>query len=120
MSLAWEPSAQDLNAFITVVALLVGFAQVVFMFNLFWSLKHGKFAGKNPWKAASLEWQTDEVPPGHGNFGEKLPVVYRWAYDYGVPGAPDDFIPQNVPSNAVAENHGEAPSAAGSEEAPQT
>jgi hypothetical protein len=24
-------------------------------------------------------------------------VVYRWAYDYSVPGAADDFIPQNQP-----------------------
>jgi len=22
-------------------------------------------------------------------------VVYRWAYDYSVPGAKEDFIPQN-------------------------
>jgi len=113
-------SAQDLNAFVTVTALIVGFAQMVFLFNLFRSLRHGKVAGRNPWKAASLEWQTDDVPPGHGNFGEHLPVVYRWAYDYSVPGAPDDFIPQNVPSNAVAENHAEAPSAADGIEAPRT
>ncbi len=26
----------------------------------------------------------------------KLPVVYRWAYDYSVPGAKQDFIPQNA------------------------
>jgi cytochrome c oxidase subunit I len=26
-----------------------------------------------------------------------LPVVYRWAYDYSVPGAAEDFIPQNQP-----------------------
>jgi cytochrome c oxidase subunit 1 len=97
-------SAQDLNAFVTVVALIVGFAQIVFLFNLFWSLKHGKVAEKNPWKAASLEWQTDGVPPGHGNFGAELPVVYRWAYDYGVPGAPDDFIAQNDPGTGVTRN----------------
>jgi cytochrome c oxidase subunit 1 len=24
-------------------------------------------------------------------------VVYRWAYDYSVPGAAADFIPQTVP-----------------------
>ena len=60
-------------------------------------MKNGKLAGKNPWKAASLEWQTPEVPPGHGNFGKELPVVYRWAYDYCVPGAADDFIAQDVP-----------------------
>jgi len=97
-------SAQDLNAFVTVVALIVGFAQMVFLFNLFWSLKNGKDAGQNPWKAASLEWQCDRVPPGHGNFGAELPVVYRWAYDYGVPGAPDDFIAQNDPGTGDIEH----------------
>ena len=38
-----------------------------------------------------------ETPPAHGNFGKELPVVYRWAYDYSVPGAKEDFIPQNDP-----------------------
>ena len=33
----------------------------------------------------------------HGNWGPKLPVVYRWAYDYSVPGEAQDFIPQNEP-----------------------
>jgi cytochrome c oxidase subunit 1 len=28
-------------------------------------------------------------------------VVYRWAYDYSVPGVDQDFIPQNVPPGAV-------------------
>jgi len=28
-----------------------------------------------------------------------LPEVHRWAYDYSVPGYPDDFIPQNVPAD---------------------
>ena len=37
------------------------------------------------------------TPPKHGNFGPTLPVVYRWAYDYSVPGAAEDFIPQNQP-----------------------
>ncbi|MER3502223.1 MAG: hypothetical protein C4295_12305 [Candidatus Fervidibacterota bacterium] len=34
---------------------------------------------------------------GDGNWGEKEPVVYRWAYDYSLPGAPTDFIPQTKP-----------------------
>jgi cytochrome c oxidase subunit 1 len=94
-------SAQSLNAFITVVALIVGFAQLVFFFNLAWSAYKGKHAGRNPWKAGSLEWQTTEIPPGHGNFGETLPVVYRWAYAYGVPGVSEDFVPQNLPPDRV-------------------
>jgi cytochrome c oxidase subunit 1 len=95
-------SAQTLNAFITIMALIVGFAQLVFLFNLVWSLFKGKESGGNPWKANSLEWQTPETPPPHGNWGKDQPVVYRWPYDYSVPGAKDDFIPQNVPAGALS------------------
>ena len=95
------PSAQWVNAAITISALFVAAAQMVFLFNLIWSLKHGKAAGSNPWRATSLEWQTPDTPPKHGNWGAKLPVVYRWAYDYSVPGAKEDFIPQNQPPDAL-------------------
>ncbi|MHC8385941.1 cytochrome c oxidase subunit I [Pseudomonas sp. LB3P14] len=89
-------SAQDLNAFITVVALAVGVSQLLFLFNLAWSTFKGKPAGSNPWGAASLEWQTPNTPPIHGNWGAKLPVVHRWAYDYSVPGIEQDFVAQTV------------------------
>jgi cytochrome c oxidase subunit 1 len=92
------PSAHTLNAFITIVALIVGAVQLVFVFNLFWSLRYGRSSGGNPWRATTLEWQTPETPPPHGNWGKELPVVYRWAYDYSVPGAQEDFLPQNQPS----------------------
>ncbi|MCC2687226.1 MAG: ctaD [Rhizobiaceae bacterium] len=95
-------SAHSLNAFISIMAFIVGFAQLVFLFNLIWSIRHGKDAGPNPWRATSLEWQTAETPPTHGNFGKELPVVYRWAYDYSVPGAKEDFIPQNEPGTYPA------------------
>ncbi len=94
-------SAHTLNAFITIVVLIVGAAQLVFLFNLVWSLFKGKPSGPNPWNATTLEWQTPETPPGHGNWGKELPVVYRWPYDYSVPGASADFIPQNVPASAA-------------------
>ncbi|MGK9233635.1 cytochrome c oxidase subunit I [Inquilinus limosus] len=90
-------SAHDLNVFITVAALIVGAAQLLFLFNLIWSLRRGREAGGNPWRATTLEWQTPTTPPPHGNWGRELPVVYRWAYDYNVPGAAQDFLPQNMP-----------------------
>ena len=40
------------------MAFIVGFAQLVFLFNLIWSIRHGKEAGGNPWRATTLEWQT--------------------------------------------------------------
>src|SRR5688572_19717002 len=97
------PSAHDLNIFITAAALTVGAAQLLFLFNLIWSVRHGRDAGGNPWRATTLEWQTPTTPPPHGNWGRELPVVYRWAYDYSVPGAAQDFLPQNQPG---AVHHG--------------
>jgi cytochrome c oxidase subunit I len=94
------PSAHALNTFISVVALCVAVTQLVFVFNLVWSAFRGKRADGNPWRAASLEWQTPDTPPGHGNWGPQLPVAYRWAYAYSVPGAPEDFIAQNAPPDA--------------------
>ena len=96
-------STNYLNQFITVVALIVGFSQLVFLYNLITSAKFGKKAGKNPWNACSLEWRTPDVPPGHGNFGKELPIVYRWAYDFSVPGAKEDYIPQDIGPSQVPE-----------------
>ncbi len=94
-------SAFTLNQSITISALIVGAAQLIFLYNVIVSLKKGKDAGPNPWQATTLEWQTPDTPPKHGNWGPELPVVHRWAYDYSVPGYHDDFIPQNVPADAV-------------------
>ena len=91
-------SVQTLNAFISIMGFIVGAAQVLFAYNIIRSLSKGKPSGGNPWKACSLEWQTPQTPPAHGNWGDKLPVVYRWPYDFSVPGAEQDFIPQNVPA----------------------
>lgn len=90
-------SAQALNANITLAAIFVAIAQILFFVNIFWSLRNGEKAPGNPWGATSLEWQTPDTPPKHGNWGDELPTVYRWAYDYSVPGHKQDFIPQNEP-----------------------
>src|SRR6186713_263760 len=89
-------SAHLLNAWISLAAFVVGAVQMVFLYNLVASYFRGKPAGGNPWHATTLEWQTADTPPKHGNFGKELPAVYRWAYDYGVPGLKTDYIPQNV------------------------
>ena len=92
-------SAQVMNAGISIAAIIVASTQLVFLYNLAVSTTRGKPAGDNPWGATTLEWQTATTPPSHGNFGKELPLVYRWAYDYSVPGAKEDFIPQNVPAS---------------------
>jgi cytochrome c oxidase subunit 1 len=90
-------SALALNTQISTAALFVAVVQILFFVNIIWSLFKGPKADGNPWGATTLEWQTKETPPIHGNWGPELPGVYRWAYDYSVPGAEKDFIPQNVP-----------------------
>jgi cytochrome c oxidase subunit 1 len=70
--------------------------QLPFIWNLFASLKFGRVADANPWHATTLEWAAAPTPPlAHGNF-ETVPAVYRAAYEYSVPGAADDFLPQNI------------------------
>ena len=81
---------------ISIAAICVAFAQLFFLYNLVVSYFRGKPASDNPWEATTLEWQTSKTPPEHGNFGPDLPLVYRWAYDYSLPGATQDYIPQNV------------------------
>ncbi len=88
-------SAKDLNAMISVMAIFVALVQLIFLFDLVWSLFKGEKSGDNPWEATTLEWQTETTPPGHGNWGKELPVCHRWAYDYSVPGYQQDFLPQN-------------------------
>jgi cytochrome c oxidase subunit 1 len=95
-------SAQAMNVGITYAALFVAAAQILFFVNMFMSLR-GKKSEPNPWGATTLEWLTPDHPPKHGNWGPELPVVYRWAYDYSVPGAAEDFIPQNQPAVPGAE-----------------
>ncbi|MDE0753369.1 MAG: cbb3-type cytochrome c oxidase subunit I [Woeseiaceae bacterium] len=101
-------SAVTLNASMTISALIIAATQVIFLYNIFVSLKKGEIADGNPWKATSLEWLTPDTPPKHGNWGHELPVVHRWAYDYAVPGAEDDYTPQTVPASevSVGRDHG--------------
>jgi cytochrome c oxidase subunit I len=86
----------DINIIISVFAILGGLAQVIFIFNFFYSALRGRRAPQNPWRSNTLEW-TAPVKHMHGNWPGEIPHVYRWAYDYSKPGADEDFIPQTVP-----------------------
>lgn len=84
-----------MNMFISVVAIIVVFAQLIFVANFVYSIYKGRKQTKlNPYGAATLEWTTP-INPGHGNWPGDLPVVHRWAYDYGKDGK--DHIPQTEP-----------------------
>jgi cytochrome c oxidase subunit 1 len=87
----------DQNKLITHAAFGLMLAQLPFIINFFWSLKRGrKVTSDNPWEATTLDWQTP-TPPPHGNFTEEQKVV-RGPYEYSVPGAAKDFLPQSEPA----------------------
>jgi cytochrome c oxidase subunit 1 len=85
----------SLNRFISTVAMAVFAAQILFLFNFFYSIWKGrKMTVQNPWEANTLEWTTPVRPP-HGNWPEEIPEVHRWPYDYGKEGK--EFISQTSP-----------------------
>lgn len=86
----------DINEIVTVFAIIGALAQLIFLFNFFYSMFRGEKAPQNPWNSNTLEWTTP-MANIHGNWPGALPVVHRWAYDYSKPGAEHDFIPQTVP-----------------------
>ncbi len=104
---AWE-SFKDygsLNQFISVVVIVVFFAQLIFVFNFFASIWKGrKVTTMNPWGATTLEWTTP-IRPEHGNWEGPIPEVHRWAYDYRDDGNGNDFIPQTEPLKPGEEAH---------------
>lgn len=90
----------DLNAFITIAAFITFAGQFIFLYNFFYSISFGKKAPVNPWRSNTLEWT---LRPEAGNWPSPLPVVYRWPYDYSLPGAREDYIPQNVSDKELKE-----------------
>ncbi|MBC7627506.1 cbb3-type cytochrome c oxidase subunit I [Ferruginibacter sp.] len=81
-----------LNQFISFISIIVFAAQLLFVFNFFYSIFKGrKVTSENPWGSNTLEWTTP-IRPGHGNWVGEIPEVHRGAYDYGKDGR--DFIPQ--------------------------
>jgi len=78
---------------------------LLFVINFFYSIFKGKeMTERNPYGANTLEWTTP-IKAGHGNWPGKIPVVHRWAYDYGKDGK--EFIPQYEPmgEDEVAGDH---------------
>jgi len=84
---------QGWSMMIGIAAAVLFVGQLPFLWNFFWSLKHGEIAGENPWNATTLEWACPSPPP-HGNFA-KEPEVFRGPYEYSVPGHKTDYWPQD-------------------------
>ncbi len=61
------------NLIVSVGAFVFAAGILLFLVNVFLSLRHGKRAGDNPWDAPSLEWSTSSPPPPY-NFAV-IPIV---------------------------------------------
>jgi len=94
-----DPMVPSMQAMITYAAFMAVLAQLIFIFNFFWSMFKGALAGDNPWNGTSLEWSIPSPPP-FDNFAGKHPVVNHDPYEYSVPGAAKDYIMQTDPPEA--------------------
>lgn len=106
----YDPNVYDflkglggINEVVTIGAIALGFSQLILVGNVLWSMKWGKKAPRNPWKANTLEWAAPEHP-GHGNFDMDI-TVYRGPYEFGVEGRADDYWPQWEKGASVTVHH---------------
>jgi len=76
----YPPEFQVLNVMSTAGASILAVGYLLPLTYLIWSLRYGAVAGRNPWGARGLEWQTPSPPPT-GNF-ERTPIVTDGAYAY--------------------------------------
>ena len=81
------------NEFMSISAFCLGLSQIPFIVNIFMSLFTGVKSDRNPWKSTTIEWAAPSPPLAHVNFDSEI-TVHRTAYEYSVPGAKEDFIPQ--------------------------
>jgi cytochrome c oxidase subunit I len=96
-----------LQKFITVAAIVTIFGQIIFLVNLFWSMRRGPAATANPWECTTLEWTLPSPAPAE-DFGEKRPLVNHGPYEYNVSsvsgvsnvsGAEKGFTMQDAPAS---------------------
>ena len=93
-----------LTQFISICAIVVFTAQILFVVNFFYSIFKGRKVDVertedghtygNPWDGTTLEW-TAPIERIHGNWPGEIPSVHRWPYDYSVNDKP--YISQDTP-----------------------
>ena len=88
----YPPEFQILNVLSTAGATVLAVGYLLPMVYFLWSMRYGKPAPDNPWRAAGLEWKTSSPPPTY-NFDE-TPIVDFEAYDY-------EHIPESEPEVTV-------------------
>ena len=95
------------NMIISISSFILGFASLIFLYNMIVSWRSGPKAGSNPWNSLTIEWQVSSPPPIF-NF-DSIPAVVGGPYEYGVPGAVhaimNDAKPVAVAAGAGSEDN---------------
>jgi cytochrome c oxidase subunit I len=78
---------RSINTVISISAFILGISTFIILVNMVVSLRNGKIAGANPWRALTLEWATTSPPPVTNFVGD--PVPFPDPYGYGTEGAVD-------------------------------
>lgn len=76
----YAPEFAQLNLTISMGAFLLGFAQLLLVYNIYRAFSEGKEVADNPWGARTLEWLTTSPPPHH-NFDVPLTIDHD-PYDF--------------------------------------
>jgi len=77
---AYPPEFQFYNVLSSAGASILAVGYILPLVYLLLSLRYGKKAGKNPYRATGLEWTTTSPPPEH-NF-HSIPVITHEPYAY--------------------------------------
>ena len=80
VSAALRDEFTTLHMWSTYGSYILGVGLFIALFTLLHGMVKGKAAGRNPWRAGTLEWQTDSPPDAH-NFHDD-PVVTNGPYEY--------------------------------------
>jgi cytochrome c oxidase subunit I len=91
-----------LNQFITWAAIFLATAQLVFLFNLFRSLRKGQLATSNPWQATTLEWNPamNHFTPSPASDTPAI-TVHRAPCHYQSTELGETFLPQWMPDTVT-------------------
>jgi len=82
-----------LNQAVSIAAIITGAAQLIFVWNFFYSMYKGPKAEKNPWQVGTLEWTISSPPPFH-NY-DVIPPVYNGPHEFSHPAMKErDYIYQ--------------------------
>jgi cytochrome c oxidase subunit 1 len=76
----YAPEFQGINTLVSLASFVLGISTFILVWNLIVSLRSGKVAGANPWRALTLEWATTSPPPATNFISDPVPAEDPYGY----------------------------------------